>query len=202
MKQQVAQQARQINQLQHEKDALGQRLKDMQAQTANNKQLKDNIAKLQQQLKSKSAGVSLSCYLGRLTCTTSSSRDSHGYSSETRVKFHSHRDSKRAGLSRGKKRQIVRCLGVFSDKRKLRSNRRSYLVDSSFCHLISNVRKRFVVLLPAGLCFLPENLSLVTDNFLYVVFFYNIVSTVSHDNMHSYVCKCCFAGFVITCRMR
>ena len=51
MKQQVAQQARQISQLQHEKDALGQRLKDMQAQTANNKQLKDNIAKLQQQLK-------------------------------------------------------------------------------------------------------------------------------------------------------
>lgn len=51
MKQQVAQQARQINQLQHEKDALGQRLKDMQAQTAGNKQLKDNIAKLQQQLK-------------------------------------------------------------------------------------------------------------------------------------------------------
>lgn len=65
MKQQVAQQARQINQLQHEKDALGQRLKDMQAQTANNKQLKDNIAKLQQQLKSKSAGISLSCYLDR-----------------------------------------------------------------------------------------------------------------------------------------
>lgn len=51
MKQQVAQQARQINQLQHEKDALGQRLKDMQAQAATNKQLKDNIAKLQQQLK-------------------------------------------------------------------------------------------------------------------------------------------------------
>ena len=51
MKQQVAQQARQINQLQHEKDALGQRLKDMQAQTAGNKQLKDTIAKLQQQLK-------------------------------------------------------------------------------------------------------------------------------------------------------
>ena len=54
MKQQVAQQARQISQLQHEKDALGQRLKDMQAQTANNKQLKDNIAKLQQQLKCES----------------------------------------------------------------------------------------------------------------------------------------------------
>ncbi len=53
MKQQVAQQARQINQLQHEKDSLGQRLKDMQAQAANNKQLKDNIAKLQQQLKCK-----------------------------------------------------------------------------------------------------------------------------------------------------
>lgn len=51
MKQQVAQQARQINQLQHEKDALGQRLKDMQAQTAGNKQLKDTVAKLQQQLK-------------------------------------------------------------------------------------------------------------------------------------------------------
>ena len=51
MKQQVAQQARQINQLQHEKDTLGQRLKDMQAQTAGNKQLKDTIAKLQQQLK-------------------------------------------------------------------------------------------------------------------------------------------------------
>ena len=50
-KQQVAQQARQINQLQHEKDALGQRLKDMQAQTTGNKQLKDTIAKLQQQLK-------------------------------------------------------------------------------------------------------------------------------------------------------
>lgn len=51
MKQQVAQQARQINQLQHEKDGLGQQLKDVQAQAANNKQLKDNIAKLQQQLK-------------------------------------------------------------------------------------------------------------------------------------------------------
>lgn len=51
MKQQVAQQAKQINQLQHEKDALGQRLEDMQAQAASNKQLKDNIAKLQQQLK-------------------------------------------------------------------------------------------------------------------------------------------------------
>lgn len=50
-KQQVAQQARQINQLQHEKDTLGQRLKDMQVQTAGNKQLKDTIAKLQQQLK-------------------------------------------------------------------------------------------------------------------------------------------------------
>ena len=51
MKQQVAQQARQINQLQNEKEALGQRLRDMQAQSANNKQLKDNIAKLQEQLK-------------------------------------------------------------------------------------------------------------------------------------------------------
>lgn len=51
MKQQVAQQARQISQLQQEKDALGQRLKDMQAQKAGNKQLKDTIAKLQQQLK-------------------------------------------------------------------------------------------------------------------------------------------------------
>lgn len=51
MKQQVAQQARQISQLQQEKDTLGQRLKDMQAQTAGNKQLKDTIAKLQQQLK-------------------------------------------------------------------------------------------------------------------------------------------------------
>lgn len=54
MKQQVAQQARQINQLQHEKDTLGQRLKDMQGQTAGNKQLKDTIAKLQQQLKCES----------------------------------------------------------------------------------------------------------------------------------------------------
>ena len=51
MKQQVAQQARQINQLQNEKDMLAQRVKDMQAQAANNKQLKDGIAKLQQQLK-------------------------------------------------------------------------------------------------------------------------------------------------------
>ena len=51
LKQQVAQQAKQINQLQHEKDALGQKLKEMQVQAANNRQLKDNIAKLQQQLK-------------------------------------------------------------------------------------------------------------------------------------------------------
>lgn len=54
MKQQVAQQAKQINQLQQEKDALGQKLREMQAQAANNKQLKDNISKLQQQLKCKS----------------------------------------------------------------------------------------------------------------------------------------------------
>ena len=51
MKQQVAQQARQINQLQGEKDMLGKRVKDMQAQAANSKQLKDSIAKLQHQLK-------------------------------------------------------------------------------------------------------------------------------------------------------
>lgn len=51
MKQQVAQQAKQISQLQREKDALGQRLRDMQGHAANNKQLKDNLAKLQQQLK-------------------------------------------------------------------------------------------------------------------------------------------------------
>lgn len=51
MKQQVGQQARQINQLQNEKDMLAQRVKDMHAQAANNKQLKDGIAKLQQQLK-------------------------------------------------------------------------------------------------------------------------------------------------------
>lgn len=51
MKQQVAQQAKQISQLQREKDALGQRLRDMQGQAANNKLLKDNLAKLQQQLK-------------------------------------------------------------------------------------------------------------------------------------------------------
>ena len=51
MKQQVAQQAKQISQLQREKDALGQRLMDMQGHAANNKQLKDNLAKLQQQLK-------------------------------------------------------------------------------------------------------------------------------------------------------
>lgn len=54
MKQQVAQQAKQINQLQQEKDALGQKLREMQAQAANNKLLKDNISKLQQQLKCKS----------------------------------------------------------------------------------------------------------------------------------------------------
>ena len=54
MRQQVAQQAKQINQLQQEKDALGQKLREMQAQAANNKQVKDNIAKLQQQLKCKS----------------------------------------------------------------------------------------------------------------------------------------------------